>query len=234
MYSRHAAREILIPLPAHDEPSIDNHVPKLLLAGEPLDALDEVLVAVPIARDQLPNQRDRAKAPPLVHGVEQGVLVDLAELEDRQHTARFQHAVRLAQGSGDVAEVADAERHCVQVDRGVGDAGGAQVLGVGLEEGERGLLAGGEEGGGALLADGEHGWVDVGDGDADIGVGVEDVGGVEVPEGDVPRAACDIEDVLWGRGGICAGWGVEAWVEGGDVVISVFGGEKAPLALGFK
>lgn len=104
----------------------------------------------------------------------------------------------LAQRQRDVAEVADTKGDRVEVDGAVGYAGGAQVLGVGLEEGQGGLL-GGWEGEGALLADGEHVGVDVGDGDADVGVGVEVVRVCEVAEGYVAGAAGDVEDVL-GRG----------------------------------
>lgn len=65
-----------------------------------------------------------------------------------------------------------------------------------------------------MLADGQHGGVDVRDSNAHVGVGVEDVGRVEVSEGNVTRAACYVEDVL-GRGveGLGGGdGGVEAWV----------------------
>lgn len=222
MYGRHAARQILPPLSTHDEPSVDNHVPKLLLTREPLDALHQVLVAIPIPRDELPNKRDGPKAPLLVHGIEQRVLVDLTKLQHGQHAAGLEHAVRLAQGFGDVAKVADAKSDGVQVDRVGGDAAWtSEVLGVGLEEAQCGLLGGGEGEACALLADGEHGWVDVGDGHAYVGVGVDGVGVGEVAEGDVAGAAGDVEDVL--RGGFGGGCGarVEAWVEGGDVVVSV-------------
>lgn len=227
MYSSDATREILIALPANNKASVDNHVAEFLLAGEALDALNQVLVTVAVPSDQLPDQGDGAEAPALVDGVEERpVLVDLAELEHGQDAAGFQDAVGLAQGLGDVAKIADAKGDRVQVDGVVGDAGRLEVLGVGLEEGEGGLLAGGQAGGGALLADGQHGRVDVGDGDADVGVGVDDVRRVQVPKGNVARAAGDVEDVLGGgvEGVGGGGGGVEAGVEGGDVVIS--GGEK--------
>lgn len=225
MYSGYASGEILPALSPNHKPSLDNHVPKLLLARESLDALDQILIAIAITRDQLPNQRDRAKTPPLVNGVEKGpVAIDFAEFEDSQHAAGLQDAVRLPEGSGDVTKVSNAKRHRVQVDRVVGDAGALQVLGVGLEKGQGGLLAGGQRQG-ALFADGEHGWVDVGDGDADVGVGVQDVRGVQVAEGNVACAACYVEDVLGRRVGMVRGGGMEAWVEGGDVVISVLGRE---------
>lgn len=219
------AGEILPALPANNEASVDDHVAELLLAGEALNALDEILVAVAVAGDELTDERDGAEAPALVGGVEQGVP-DLAELEDGEDAAGLEDAVGLAQGGGDVAEVADAEGDGVEVDAGRGDAGGGEVLGVGLEEGERGLLGGREGGGGALAADGEHVRVDVGDGDADVGVGVDAVRVREVAEGDVAGAAGYVEDVLRGRLGWLGGGGgggeggVGAGVEGGYVVVS--------------
>lgn len=78
----------------------------------------------------------------------------------------------------------------------------------------------------ALAADGEHGRVDVGDGHADVGVVVVDVGVGEVAEGYVACATSDVEDVLRWRG---RGGRVGAWVEGGDVVVSVWRWEMVSL-----
>lgn len=224
--SRHTAREILPALAADDEAGVDDHVAELLLAGEALDALDEVLVAVAVAGDELADEGDGAEAPALVEGVEDGVP-DLAELEDGEDAAGAEDAVGLAEGGGDVAEVADAKGDGVEIDAAAGDAGRGEVLGVGLEEGEGGALGGGELGVGALAADGEHVRVDVGDGDADVGVAVVEVRVREVPEGDVARAAGDVEDVL--RRGLAAARGVGAWVEGGYVVVSVRWGRKGEV-----
>lgn len=136
MNSSHSAREILITLPANDEAGVNNHVAKVLLAGEPLDALDQVLVTIAVPSDQLPDQRDCAETPPLVHGVEEWpVLLHLAKLEHGQDTAWFQDAVSLSQGLGDVAKVSNPKGDRVQIYRIVGNAGTLQVLGVGLEEG---------------------------------------------------------------------------------------------------
>lgn len=218
MYGRDTASKILVALPADDEAGVEDEVAELVLGGEALDALDEVLVRVPVARHELADERDGAEAPAAVGGGEErGPAVGLAELEHGEDAARLEHAVRLAQRRGDVAEVADAEGHRVQVDAGVGDARGPEVLGVGLEEGQGRLLACGE-GLRPLLAHRQHVGVDVGDGHADVRVAVHHVGVVQVPEGDVACAAGYVEDVLgWGVGRV----GGEAWVERGDVVISV-------------
>lgn len=219
MYRGHASRKILPSLAPNDKPSIHNHIPEFLLAGEPLNTLHQILVALAVSRHQLPNQGNGTKAPALVNGIKQRILVDLAKLEHGQHAAGLEDAVGLAQGLWDIAKVADAKGDSVQVDRVVGDAGGGEVLCVGLEEGQGGLLGGGELLGGALAADGEHGGVDVGDGDAHVGVGVDNVRVVQVAEGNVAGAAGNVEDVLGGRWGGCGC--VVAWVEGGDVVVSV-------------
>lgn len=138
---RDASRQVLVAVAPDHEAGVDDHVPELLLRGEPLDALDQVLVAVAVAGDELPDQGDAREAPALVDGVEQRVA-HLAELEAREHAARLQHAVRLPQRLRDVAEVADAERDRVQVER-VGLHGLGQHGGVGGLEGEHGLLRGG-------------------------------------------------------------------------------------------
>jgi len=232
MNSSHPASQILIPLPANHKASIDDHLSELLLAREPLDALDQVLVAVPVPGHELANQGNSPEAPPLIHGVEERVVVRLAELEAGKDAPRLEDAVGLAEGGGNRGEVADAEGDGVQVYRCVGDGdgrgagggvegrAGGEVLCVGLEPGEGGLLRGGE-GEGALLADGEHGGVDVGDGDADGGVGVGVVRVVEEAEGDVACAAGYVEDVLrrLGRGGERG----EARIQGADEVVSVLG-----------
>lgn len=212
MNGRHAARQVLVARARHLEARRDNHVPKLILAGEPLNALHEVLVAVPIRRHQLANQRDRAKRPLLVHGVEQRVA-DLGKLHAGEDAAGLEHAVGLAQRGGDVGKVADAKGDGVEVERVVGNGGG-EDLGVGLEVGEGGLVGGGE-GEGALAADVEHGRVDVGDGDVDVGVGVLGVGVLDHAEGNVAGAAGDVEDLLGAAEG-----GRGAGVEGGDKVVS--------------
>lgn len=235
MNSSHAARQVLIPLSAHHEARIDNHIPKILLARELFDTLDKILVTIAIARDQLSDQRDRRKAPLLVNSVEKRVLIGLAELQASKHAAGLEHAVRLPQSGGDVGKVADAEGDGVQVDGLVGDSvrggvadlvgaqrlGLGEVLGVGFEEGQ-GCLLRGWEGGAALFADGQHGGVDVGNGDAHVLVAVDDVRVVKHAEGDIAGAAGDVEDVLGGeRGGAGGGEGGEAWVEGGDEVVPV-------------
>lgn len=108
MYSSHAACQVLPALATDSKAGVLDHVTKLVLGGEALDALDEVLVGVAVAGDELADEGDGAEAPPLVDGVE-GRVGDLAELEASEHAARFQHAVGFAQGGGDVGEVADAE-----------------------------------------------------------------------------------------------------------------------------
>lgn len=218
MYSRHTAGQVLVALPADHKASVEDQVAELVLGGEALDALDEVLVRVPVAGDELADEGDGAEAPALVGGVEEGrPAVGLAELEHGEDAAGLEHAVRLAQRRGDVAEVADAERHRVQVDAVVGHARRPQVLRVRLQERQRRLLARRQRLR-PLLAHRQHVRVDVGDGHAHVRVAVHRVCVVQVPEGDVARAAGYVEDVLcWGVGWV----GGEAWVEGGDIVISV-------------
>lgn len=127
-----AIRKVLPALARNDETSGLDHIPKLFLAGEALDALDEVLVAVPVAGDQLADEGDGAEAPLLVDLVEDRV-VDLAELEAGEDAAGAEDAEGLAQGAVLVGEVADAEGDRVQVDAVVWDH--VEVLGVGLDEG---------------------------------------------------------------------------------------------------
>lgn len=167
-------RQILIALASNLESGILNHASELLLARESLDTLDEVLIAIPVTGHKLSNERNGTERPLLVDGVEERVLVDLAELETGENTARLEYTVSLLQRGGDVCEVANAECDGVQIEGVVLNAG-RQDLGVGFEEGEAGLMGGGE-GEGAVATDGEHGWVDVGDCDVDVGVEVLGVG----------------------------------------------------------
>lgn len=211
MNRRNPARQVLIPLPSDLKPSILNQPPELLLCREPLDALHQILVAIPIPSNDLPNQRDRAEAPLPIDGIQHGNL-DLGELQARKHTTGLQHTPCLAQRRRHIREVPDAERHRVQIQRVVLDLG-RDLLRVRLEEGERGLVRRGQ-GEGALAADVEHGRVDVRDGDVHVGVSVVRVRVLEHAEGDVARAAGDVEDLL----GLAEGVRV-AGVQGRDEVV---------------
>lgn len=212
MDRRDTPREVLVPVARDGKARLDDHVPEALLAGEALDALDEVLVRVPVAGDDLADEGDAAEGPALVEGVEDGILHG-AELEAGEDAAGLEDAARLAEGGGYVCEVADAEGDGVEVDRVVRDGGG-EGGGVGLEEGEGGLVGGGE-GLGAGAADGEHGGVDVRDCEVDrrVRVGVDGV--AEEAEGDVAGATGNVEDAeVQGRVG-----GDEARGERGDELV---------------
>lgn len=213
MNSGHATSQILVALAGHFKSSLHNQRLELLLARETLYTLDEILVAIAVAGNQLPNHGDGAKRPALVNGVEQGV-VHLGELHAGKDAAGLEHAVRLPQGGGYVGKVADAKGDRVQVERVVGDAGG-EDLGVGFEEGQRRLVRGRERER-ALAADLEHVWVDVGYRDVDVGVGVLLGGVLEHAEGNVAGATGDVEDLL----GLAEG-GRRAGVQGGYKVVPI-------------
>lgn len=196
MNSRNPATQILPPLPGHHKARLDNHIPPLLLRREALNALHQILIAPPIPRHQLPDQRNGPKTPSLIHSLQHRIR-HLRELQTRKYAAGLQDAICLPQRRALVGEVPDPECHRVQVDAVVCDAGGAQVLGVREQEGERGAVrpGGGE---GAPLAFAQHGGVDVGDCDGRGGRGVDGVGVVEEAEGDVAGAAGYIEELLAG------------------------------------
>lgn len=66
------------------------------------------------------------------------------------------------------------------------------MFGIGYEPGETGRIGvGGLQG--AFLSFSEHGGIDVGDGDGGLRRVVDVCGVVEEPEGNVPRAAGDVE-----------------------------------------
>jgi len=213
MNSCNAPRQILPALPRNQKPGLLDHVPELLLLREALNALDQVLVTIPIAGDQLAYQRDGAKAPPLVDGIEQGVR-DAAELETGEEAAGFQDAVGLAQGDVLVGEVPDAEGDGVQIDRVVGD--GVEMLGVGDEEVEA-RRVGVARGQGALAALVQHGRVDVRDGDGGLRRVVDLVAVLQEAERDVAGAAGDVEHFPALRGLVGARGG--PGVDGADEVV---------------
>jgi hypothetical protein len=168
------AGQVLVTLTSDNKASILNHVPKFHLAREPLDALNEVLVAVSVSGDQLADQGNGTERPLLVDGVEQGILVDLGELEAGKDTARLENSVSLLQGSRDVGEIADAKGNGIEVERVVLKLSG-EDLSIGLEEREGGLVGCGE-GEGTLATHGQHVGVDIGDGNCHVGIAIELVG----------------------------------------------------------
>lgn len=226
-----AAGEVLVAAAADDEAGVADHVAEAVLVGEALDALDQVLVGVAVAGDELADERDGGEAPAAVHAIEQGhggpAIHDLPELETREHASRPQHPVRLGEPRGDAGEVPDPEGDGVQVDAGVGDGVRGKIGGVGFEEGERGLLRGRQLRRCPLRPHGQHRPVDVGDRHPRSRVPVYLVRVPQHPERDVPRPARHIEDPLRcrrrGRGGarvqapyeVVSGFGVSLLALGG-------------------
>jgi hypothetical protein len=210
-------RSTLPPQPRHHKPSLTNHLREILLLREPLNTLHKVLITIPVRRNNLPNQRDRAETPPLVDRVEQRVVQIRREFQAGEHAAGFEHAVGFAEGFVFVREVPDTKGHGVEIDAGIRD--GRQAFSVGFEEV---YAAGGGVGRlrEALAALGEHFRVDIRDGDVRGGVAVEGGGVVEHAHGDVAGAAGDVEDALLftGLAGV-AGVGVDARVEAADEVV---------------
>lgn len=210
--------QILPSLPWNHEPSSLDHVLPLVLSWELLNALHKILVARPISRDELADQRNRTKAPPLIHCLKQRVR-DTTELEARKHSTGLKHAVRLAQGLLLVREVPDPERHSVKVHAVIRHR---ELLCIRDEEIQvrrvciRCLKR-------ALAALSKHVGVDIRDSDAGVGGVVDVVGVVEHAEGDVTGAAGDVEDVPalrgGGAGGGCQGTGIGAGVEGAHEVV---------------
>ena len=190
-------REVLIPIPGHREPGIDNHIPELLLAGEPLYALNKILVRIPVTGNNLADERDRAERPALVERIEKYV-VHGAEFETRKDTTGFQHAMRLAQGSGDIGEITNAERNGVEVDGVIGDSGW-QGGGVRLKEGKSGLV-GDREVLGARAPNSKHGGVDVRNSHVHRGVSVRVDGVAEEAEGNVAGTSGNIKEAKVRRG----------------------------------
>ena len=125
MYSGNAKRQILISLSTrtrYKETSVSDHIRKLLLTGELLDALDKILVAVSIGGNDLADQRDSREAPPLVEGIEWPVL-HLAELQTCEYSTGSEDAVCFAQGDVLAGEVSDAKGNGIEIDGVVLDHG---------------------------------------------------------------------------------------------------------------
>lgn len=119
--TRDAKCQLLIPLSNIHETRLFYHPCKLLLRGEVLDRLDEVLIAVPVPRNELSHQRDDGERVLLIDGVE-GRRGDLGELEAGEDTAGFENSVGGLESHGDTGHVADAEGNGVEVDGVVGNA----------------------------------------------------------------------------------------------------------------
>ena len=143
MYRRHPSRQIHPPFlpspfphplplstPGHQKPRPLNHPPEPPLIGKPLNTLHKILIAIPIPRHKLPQQRYRPETPPLIHRIQHPPSQSRRELQTREHAPRFQHAEGCIQSFRYVCEIPDPECDGVEIDRVVGDCG--EGLGVGF------------------------------------------------------------------------------------------------------
>jgi hypothetical protein len=144
------------------------------LAGESLNALHQILVAITISCHELADQRNPLKGPLLIDSVENGVLVNLGEFEACKYTTRLKNSVCLLQGSRDIGKVADTEGDRVKVQRVILDLR-RQDFGICLKKREGGLLRC-RENERALATNCQHVRVDVGNDNGDIGVAIEFMG----------------------------------------------------------
>ena len=133
MNSRNPRRQILKSSPRNHKPSFLNHIPKLLLRRKPLNTLDQILITSTVPSNQLPNQGNCAKAPPLIDSIKQRII-NLTKLHTSKHPARLQNAERLVQCSLLIREISDPKHNRVQIHRVIRDR--RHVFGVGFHEGE--------------------------------------------------------------------------------------------------
>lgn len=172
----------------NNETSLLDHVSPLGLAGESLDTLNKILVAVSVSSNDLADQRNGGKTPSLVDEIENRV-VDLAELEAGKDTTRLQDTECLLQRNILVCKVSDTKRDGVQIHTVVGNH--VQVFSICLYEVESsGAVVVGS--GSALAAFGKHVRIDIRDCDVCVWVVVYVCRVVEHAEGDVSSTACNI------------------------------------------
>ena len=196
----------------HHKSSLLDHIPPLSLAGESLNTLNQILIAVSVSSNNLSNQRNSSKTPSLVDEVENRV-VDFAELETSEYTTGLQDAESLLQRNILVCKVTDAERDRVQIHTVIRNH--VQILRIRLYKVQSsGTVIVGQSC--TLATLGEHIRIDVGDCNVCVWVVVYICRVVEDAEGDVAGAACDVEDFPAGLG--CAG-GVAAGVYAADKVV---------------
>src|SRR3954470_24577923 len=101
MNRRNATCQILPSLANNLKARVSNHVPECLLIRKFLNALHQILVAIPISGHQLPDEWNRAKRPPLVYPVQsRRAGCHLAELEAGKDTTGPQDAVGGPQRGG--------------------------------------------------------------------------------------------------------------------------------------
>lgn len=141
----------------NNEASLLDHIPPFGLAGEPLNTLNEILIAVSVSGNDLTDQRNSGETPPLVDKIKHGI-VDLAEFQTGKHTTGLQDAECFLQCDILVCEIADTERHSVQIHTVVRDH--VQILGIRLYEIQSaGAIVVGKSG--AFATFGQHFRIDV-------------------------------------------------------------------------
>jgi hypothetical protein len=141
----------------NNKASIFNHIPPFRLTRELFNALDKILIAIPITSNDLANQRYGSKTPALVDKIKDWII-HLAKLQTSKDTTRLQDTKGFLERNMLVGEIAYAKRNRVQIYTGIRDH--VQVLGIGLYE----IQASGavvDGGGGAFAAFGQHVRVDV-------------------------------------------------------------------------
>ena len=127
MNTRYSPSQILPPLPLffpiihiisstsrhHETRSLDQSL-EFSLPRESLNTLYEILIAIPVPRNQLPNDRYCPKAPSFVDGVQQRIA-NFRELKTCEHPAGFQYAICLLKCIWDGGKISDAERDGVEI-----------------------------------------------------------------------------------------------------------------------
>ena len=108
------------------EAGIAHHLLELVRDGEAADALDEVLVALAVARNEPAEARHHAEAIGVIDGAQRAAFGH-AEFEHAEAPARFEHTVEFPQSGVAVGDVADARGDDDRIGGGVREG---QALGV--------------------------------------------------------------------------------------------------------
>jgi hypothetical protein len=193
--------QLIVSTASRKESGVPDHLSKLLLRGEALDGLNQVLVGVTVTGNKLTHQRNDRERILLVDSI-QRCGRHLRELHTGEDSTGLQHSVCALKRLVYPSDITDTEGDGVKIDRVVRNrVQGFRIL---LTEGDTvGRKVTGSNS--TLLSLSQHVSVDIRDNDRGLKVVVDLGRVVEHAECDISGSSGNVENLQWLSAGLTSG-----------------------------